>query len=45
MIQCEQLFLAIAVGAAAGAYMLNIRRVRKASRVQEDHAKETNVKK
>jgi len=45
MIQCEQLFLAISVGAAAGAYALNIRRVRKASRVQEDHTKETNAKK
>jgi hypothetical protein len=45
MIQCEQLFLAISVGAAAGAYVLNIRRVHKASRVQEDHTKETNAKK
>ena len=45
MIQCEQLFLAIAVGAAAGTYMITIRRFRKASRVQEDHTKETNVKK
>jgi hypothetical protein len=45
IIQCEQLFLAIAVGAAAGAYVFNIRRVRKASRVQEDRVKETNVKK
>ena len=44
MIQCEQLFLAIAVGAAASAYMLNIRRVRKASRVQPDQKKETNAK-
>jgi hypothetical protein len=45
LIQCEQLFLAIAVGAAAGACMLTIRRVCKASRVQEEQTKETNAKK
>lgn len=45
MIQCEQLFLAIGVGAAAGACLLTIRRVHNASRVQEDHTKETNAKK
>jgi hypothetical protein len=44
-IQCEQLFLAIAVGAAAGASLLTIRSVRNASRVQEDQTKESSVKK
>jgi hypothetical protein len=45
MIQCEQLFPAIAVGAAAGACLLTIRRVHNASRVQEDQTKETSAKK